>query len=64
MTNDKINIIVGQFSLILAFSIVIINFLYLGNQVVLYIVSSLLFGLSVVYNIKHLKQLKKEKTGE
>jgi len=54
MRSTKINIIIGQFSLAVAFLIFTLNFLYWDKNIFPFALSGLLFGLSFIFNLRHI----------
>jgi len=54
MKNNNLILIIGQFSLSLGFTLFIINYLILDNGLILALLSGILFGLSLVFNLTYL----------
>lgn len=59
MKNNNLLLIIGQFSLILGFISFILNYFFLDHNLVIALLTGILFGLSIVFNITYLARKKK-----
>jgi len=61
MKQNKLFIVIGQFSLVLGLLGYIVNYLYLENAPVLAFITGFLLGLSLVLNLAYLIRIRKGK---
>jgi len=60
MKNNNLLLIIGQFSMILGFMGFIFNYFFLDHNLVIALLTGIVFGLSIVFNITYLQRKKKE----
>lgn len=61
MKNNNLILILGQFSMLIGFSIFIINYFLLDNILFLVLIAIIIFVLSMIFNLTYLIRKIKEK---
>jgi vacuolar-type H+-ATPase subunit I/STV1 len=60
MKTTHLLLIFGQLAVVLGFMSYLLNYLYLNNNVLISIITSVLFGFSLVLNLSYLIKTKKQ----
>ena len=60
MKTTHLLLIFGQLAVVLGFMSYLLNYLYLNNNVFISIITSVLFGFSLVLNLSYLIKIKKQ----